>query len=182
MIDNASSEAQVRPLLPGPGPHRVVVTSRHTLAGLGARLLEVGALDDDAAVALLDAAVRAARPNDDRVSADRQGAARLARICGELPLALQITAALLADDPTRTVSELADELADEVRRLEALQYDDGSGISAWSVGRGLDWSAGNREPENTGSSSQGTLDRACSRGRRPVANARSGAPVRAATV
>ena len=35
IADNASSEAQVRLLLPGPGPHRVVVTSRHTLAGLG---------------------------------------------------------------------------------------------------------------------------------------------------
>ena len=34
IADNASAEAQVRPLLPGPGPHRVVVTSRHTLAGL----------------------------------------------------------------------------------------------------------------------------------------------------
>jgi hypothetical protein len=34
IADNASSEAQVRPLLPGPGPHRVIVTSRHTLAGL----------------------------------------------------------------------------------------------------------------------------------------------------
>ena len=41
IADNASSEAQVRPLLPGRGPHRVVVTSRHTLAGLGARLLDV---------------------------------------------------------------------------------------------------------------------------------------------
>ena len=35
IIDNASAEAQVRPLLPGPGPHRVIITSRHTLAGLG---------------------------------------------------------------------------------------------------------------------------------------------------
>jgi hypothetical protein len=35
IADNASSEAQVRLLLPGPGPHRVVVTSRHTLASLG---------------------------------------------------------------------------------------------------------------------------------------------------
>ena len=32
----------MRPLLPGPGSHRVIITSRHTLAGLGARLLEVG--------------------------------------------------------------------------------------------------------------------------------------------
>ena len=62
IADNASSEAQVRPLLPGPGPHRVVVTSRHTLAGLGARLLDVTVLDDEAGVALLDEALRAARP------------------------------------------------------------------------------------------------------------------------
>lgn len=29
VADNASAEAQVRPVLPGPGPHRVIVTSRH---------------------------------------------------------------------------------------------------------------------------------------------------------
>jgi hypothetical protein len=55
------------------------------------------------------------------------------RACGGLPLALQITAALLAADPARTAGELAGELTDEVRRLEALRYDDGSGISAPSV-------------------------------------------------
>ena len=58
----------MRPLLPGPGPHRVIVTSRHTLAGLGARLLDVTVLDQEAAVALLDEALRAARPGDDRIS------------------------------------------------------------------------------------------------------------------
>ena len=53
--------------------------------------------------------------------------------CGGLPLALQITAALLVADPVLTAAELAAELADEVRRLEALRYDDGSGASAPSV-------------------------------------------------
>ena len=47
IADNASAEAQVRPLLPGTGPHKVLVTSRHTLAGLGARLVDVTVLDDD---------------------------------------------------------------------------------------------------------------------------------------
>ena len=69
---------------------------------------------------LLEAALRDARPGDDRIGADRAGAVRLAGICGGLPLALQITAALLKADPSRTVGDLADELGDEVRRLEAL--------------------------------------------------------------
>jgi tetratricopeptide (TPR) repeat protein len=133
IADNASSEAQVRPLLPGPGPHRLMVTSRHTLAGLGARLLDVTVLDDEAGMALLERALRTARPDDDRIGADQPGAARLAGICGGLPLALQITAALLKADPFRTAADLADELADEVRRLEALRYDDGGGTSAPSV-------------------------------------------------
>ena len=90
-------------------------------------------LDDQAGVTLLDGALQGARPADDRISADRPGAARLAGICGGLPLALQITAALLKADPSRTVSDLAEELADEIRRLEVLQYDDGGGTSAPSV-------------------------------------------------
>jgi hypothetical protein len=59
IADDASSEAQVQPLLPGPGPHRVVVTSRHTLTGLGARLLDIHVLTDMEAVELLGAALRA---------------------------------------------------------------------------------------------------------------------------
>jgi tetratricopeptide (TPR) repeat protein len=133
IADNASSEAQVRLLLPGPGPHRVVATSRHTLAGLGARLLDVTVLDEAAGVALLEAALRAARPDDDRASSDREAAGRLAAICGGLPLALQIAAALLKADPTRSVSELAEELGAERGRLGALRYDDGSGTAAPSV-------------------------------------------------
>jgi tetratricopeptide (TPR) repeat protein len=133
IADNASSEAQVRLLLPGPGPHRVIVTSRHTLARLSARLLDVTVLGEEAGVALLDAALRTARPDDNRVSADRHAAGRLARICGGLPLALQITAALLKADPVRTVGDMADQLTDEIQRLQTLHYDDVSGISAWSV-------------------------------------------------
>ncbi len=133
IADNASSEAQVRLLLPGPGPHRMVVTSRHTLAGLGARLLEVAVLSQDEGVALLKAALRAARPDDSRASSDREAAMRLARVCGGLPLALQIAAALLNVDPARSVSDLAGDLAVERGRLAALRYDDGSGAAAPSV-------------------------------------------------
>ena len=133
IADNASSEAQVRFLLPGAGPHKVLVTSRHTLAGLDARLVDVTVLDDDAAAGLLDGALRGARPEDDRITADPNAAARLAGVCGGLPLALQITAALLKADPVLTAAELAQELAAESRRLGQLAYDDGSGTAAPSV-------------------------------------------------
>jgi tetratricopeptide (TPR) repeat protein len=133
IADNASSEAQVRPLLPGGGPHRVVVTSRHTLGSLDARLLDVTILDDAAGVALLDAALHVARPDDERISDDLEAAGRLAGICGGLPLALRIVAALLKADPARGVNELADELAVERVRLEGLRYDDGGGAGALSV-------------------------------------------------
>ena len=123
----------MRPLLPGCGPHKVVVTSRHTLADLGARLVDVTVLDDDAGVELLAAALRAARPEDDRIARDPEAARRLARLCGGLPLALQISAALLKGDPTLSAAELAEELAVESERLEKLRYDDGSGSAAPSV-------------------------------------------------
>ncbi len=123
VADNASAEGQVRLLLPGPGPHKVLVTSRHTLAGLGARLLDVSILDEDAAIALLDGLLRSARPDDDRITAAGQAAGELAGFCGGLPLALQITAALMVADPDLTASELAAQLASEIGRLEALDYD-----------------------------------------------------------
>ena len=119
----------------GPGPHRVIVTSRHTLAGLGARLLDVTVLDQAAAVRLLDTVLRAGRPDDDRVGGDPGAAGRLAEVSGGLPLALQVTAALLVADPALSAAELAAGMADEVRRLQTLRYDDGSGGGA-PVGRG----------------------------------------------
>ena len=133
IADNACSEAQVRPLLPGAGPHKVLVTSRHTLAGLGARLVDVTVLDGEASIALLDRALRAARPADDRINGDRDAAVQLAGVCGGLPLALQIIAALLSADPALTAAEPAKELASESARLERLRYDDGGGPGAPSV-------------------------------------------------
>lgn len=139
LADNASAEAQVWPLLPGGGPHRVVVTSRHTLAGLEARLLDVPVLDDATAVQLLDLALRTARPEDNRASSDQGAAVRLARVCGGLPLALQIVAALLKMDPVRSVAEVADELQVGQTRLKRLNYEDGSGKPSVAAAFGLSY-------------------------------------------
>ena len=133
IADNASSEAQVRPLLPGSGPHRVIITSRHTLGGLDARLMDVTVLEEAEGVALLDKALRAARPTDNRISNNPEAAVRLAKSCGGLPLALQIVAAMLKVDPTRDIGDLADQLTAAHEPLYHLKYDDGGGASAPSV-------------------------------------------------
>jgi tetratricopeptide (TPR) repeat protein len=140
IADNASSEAQVRSLLPGAGPHKVLITSRNTLAALNASLREVPVLDDGAAVELLEGALRIARPEDDRVAAARDSAGRLARGCGGLPLALQIAAAILKGDTTLHPAQLADQLAAGVSRLDRLTYDDGSEPGTNSVAAAFDLS------------------------------------------
>ncbi|WP_317445477.1 tetratricopeptide repeat protein [Streptomyces collinus] len=123
LADNASSPDQVRPLLPGGDRHRVLVTSRDRLSQLGARLLSLEQLTPEAAYALLDRALRIADPGDHRIPDEAEAAARVADLCGHLPLALQIAAALLAEDPERTVAELAGELSTSYDRLAVL--DDG---------------------------------------------------------
>ncbi|WP_225827391.1 ATP-binding protein [Streptomyces naphthomycinicus] len=134
LADNASSPDQVRPLLPGGGRrHRVLVTSRDRLAQLGARLVRLDQLTPSAAYELLDRALRIADPDDGRVEGEGEAAARLARSCGYLPLALQIAAALLAEDPGKSVAELADDLGTSYDRLAALDDGDRSVRAAFDL-------------------------------------------------
>jgi tetratricopeptide (TPR) repeat protein len=108
LLDNASSTAQVRPLLPG-GRHKVVITSRHTLTGLDeARHLDLGVLDSAEATGLV-------------------GDPRLAALCGHLPLALRIMRALAASDPR---TDWTAELTDARHRLELLDDGDSRAVHA----------------------------------------------------
>ncbi|MFD5634668.1 tetratricopeptide repeat protein [Streptomyces sp. NPDC127077] len=122
LADNASTSDQVRSLLPA-RHHAVVVTSRHTLPGLGARLFNLHPLQPDAAVDLLHQRLEVADPDDTRVQDEPAAAEELAALCGYLPLALQIAAALLADDPGQPLSERVQMLTDAGSRLGGL--DDG---------------------------------------------------------
>ncbi|MFF7774790.1 tetratricopeptide repeat protein [Streptomyces tanashiensis] len=122
LADNASSSEQIRPLLPA-RHHAVLVTSRHTLPGLGARLVNLHPLQPDAAVDLLRQRLEVADPDDRRVEDEPAAAEELAALCGYLPLALQIAAALLADDPYQPLSERVRMLTDAGSRLGGL--DDG---------------------------------------------------------
>lgn len=125
LLDNASSAAQVRPLLPGSARHRVLVTSRHTLSDLrSARLVEVDVLGDTEAAMLVDTALRVAHPDDDRALREPDAVRTLVEWCGHLPLALSIVSAVLAGVPERSVARFLDTLRPTTTRLAELAYGD----------------------------------------------------------
>ena len=106
LLDNAASEAQVRPLIPGDAGCLVLVTSRRRLKALDeARTVTLDVLPVPDAVALLRALVEPGR-----VPADDPGWELIAELCGCLPLALRIAAALIRHRPAWTLGHLADKL------------------------------------------------------------------------
>lgn len=118
VLDNAFDDAQVRPLLPGEGPSRTLITGvRSHLASLeGLHMVRLGPLEPIEAGQLL-----AAVAGPERLTASPEAAARIAESCDRLPLALRIAAARLAAHPHWTAGMLADRLARPGRRLAELR-------------------------------------------------------------
>ncbi|HZR49871.1 MAG TPA: tetratricopeptide repeat protein [Streptosporangiaceae bacterium] len=138
LLDNAATAAQVRALLPGPGPRQVpeqpelptlvVVTTRWRIAGLaldGARFIELGPLDDQAGTELLGHMVGAAR-----AAAETDAVRSVVRLCGGLPLAVCAAGARLAAHLRWPVGRVAAELASEKDRLAALTIGDDLSVRA----------------------------------------------------
>ncbi|MEV4516799.1 BTAD domain-containing putative transcriptional regulator [Dactylosporangium sp. NPDC049525] len=125
VLDNASSESQVRPLVPGTSRSAVMVTSRGRLAGLpGAVHVDIDVFDAAHSVQLLSRVVGA-----DRIEAESASTAQLAELCGHLPLALRIAGARLAARPHWSVDQLLQRLVIETRRLDELKHS-GLGVRA----------------------------------------------------
>jgi DNA-binding SARP family transcriptional activator/tetratricopeptide (TPR) repeat protein len=117
VLDNAADAAQVAPLLPASPGCGVLVTSRRAVSTLsGARHLPPDVLPAAGAVELLGRLA-----GHDRVAAEPEATAEVARCCGYLPLALRIAGARLAARPTWPVAALAGRLTDTQRRLEELE-------------------------------------------------------------
>jgi transcriptional regulator with XRE-family HTH domain/tetratricopeptide (TPR) repeat protein len=120
VADNAASEAQVRPLLPGTGAGLLMVTSRRLLTGLEnvhrIALRPMPAADSH----LLLSRVLAASA----VPASTDGLEQIAALCGHLPLALRIAGNRLVSRPSWTAASLAGRLASEARRLDRLSAGD----------------------------------------------------------
>ncbi|MFF0221220.1 BTAD domain-containing putative transcriptional regulator [Streptomyces sp. NPDC004629] len=119
VLDDAVSEAQVRPVLSALPDSTVIVTSRHVLGALeSVRQLTLDVLSAAEAEALLAAC------GGQRMRDDAEAAAEIARLCGRLPLALRVAAAGLAARPHWTAAGLARRLRDERTRLAALALGD----------------------------------------------------------
>lgn len=131
VLDNAVDARQVRPLLPaGPGC-AVIITSRQAMTSLDVSgRLHLAGLSDGDGIALLAHVAGAGR-----VAAETEAAQQIVRHCDGLPLALRIAAARLAARPGWKAADLATELADATRRLDALQHDDLAIRSCIAVGR-----------------------------------------------
>ncbi|MFD7335090.1 BTAD domain-containing putative transcriptional regulator [Streptomyces violascens] len=125
LLDNAHDTAQIRPLLPGTPGSAVLVTSRTRIVGLpGARLLDVEAMTEQDALAMLETIVGA-----ERVQAEPEAARRLVAACGRLPLAVRIAAARLTARSDWALADLTARLRDERHRLDELEAD-GLGVDA----------------------------------------------------
>jgi tetratricopeptide (TPR) repeat protein/transcriptional regulator with XRE-family HTH domain len=113
VLDNAASEEQVAPLLPGAAGCLVVVTTRRRLVGLDhTRTLSLDVLPQPDAIELF---ARTAAVDDDA------SVAEVVELCGRLPLAIRIAAARLRSRPSWTATHLAARLRDLQERLGELE-------------------------------------------------------------
>ncbi|MFD5826758.1 BTAD domain-containing putative transcriptional regulator [Lentzea sp. NPDC060358] len=118
VLDDASSESQVIPLLPGSNQCAVLVTSRSRLTGVpGARQVEVEVFTPAQSLELLGRVV-----GTDRVAREPEAAEALVRTVGGLPLALRIIAARLAARPHWSLASMVHRLASERHRLDELAH------------------------------------------------------------
>ncbi|MBQ0903569.1 BTAD domain-containing putative transcriptional regulator [Micromonospora sp. U21] len=106
VLDNAATADQVAPLLPNGSHCLVLITSRRRLVGVDeGRPSSLPVLDADEAVELLARVAGA-----ERVAAEPEAAAEVARRCGHLPLAIRLAGARLAHRPHWRVADLAERL------------------------------------------------------------------------
>ena len=120
LLDNAAGIKQVMPLLPASSTCAVLVTSRQQLTTLPAVQVAATPLDTAQAIELLS--LLAGR---DRVLAESDAAAEVARWCGHSPLALRMVGARLAGNPSLAIATVA-------RQLQAGQWQETNELSVRS--------------------------------------------------
>ncbi|MFE4057656.1 BTAD domain-containing putative transcriptional regulator [Streptomyces sp. NPDC059096] len=121
VLDDAASAEQVRPLLPGGSASLTIITSRRHLAGLPYALpIHLDVLPAADAIALFRRFA-----GEDRTR-DVARTERIARICGYLPLAIELVANRFRARPSWTLATLAERLARPSGRLAEIRDADQS--------------------------------------------------------
>jgi DNA-binding SARP family transcriptional activator len=119
VLDDVLDTGQIHQLLPTTPGCAVILTSRPAPTAVeGPGLLRLGRFPQEVAIDLIRRYAGA-----ERVDADLEAAARVARLCDYLPLALRIAATRLAQRPEWSLRDFAARLADPQRRLDALTCD-----------------------------------------------------------
>ena len=120
LLDNAHTSAQIRPLVPGSGGSRLLVTSRRRLADLDSvQTVALPPLDESGSLELLAAVIGQAR-----VEAEPQAAREVVALCAGLPLAIRIAGARQLERPHRSLGDLAQRLGAASRLLDELHTGD----------------------------------------------------------
>ncbi|MGC9382218.1 tetratricopeptide repeat protein [Streptomyces sp. MH13] len=120
VLDNASDERQLRPLIPPGESALILITSRNQLRGLeGFQRID---LEVFPSVTSLNFLRRVA--SEEVVDADLISAEAVIEACGHLPLALRIAANRLISSRNMRMSHLAQELTDMRNLLGALEVGD----------------------------------------------------------
>ncbi|MEV0319361.1 BTAD domain-containing putative transcriptional regulator [Streptomyces sp. NPDC050658] len=113
VLDDAAGPEQLRPLLPGPSPSLLIVTSRRRLTGLpGIRSVLLDVLPPGDAVALFRRLAGAERTTKSNEVAD------IVRLSGHLPLAIELAAGRLVSRPAWTTAHLLRRLTHGHGRLK----------------------------------------------------------------
>lgn len=129
LLDNAASESQVRPLLPGSGC-LVLVTSRHRLGDLDDAVpVTLDVLSPAAAVELFRTAAGPGRLGD---SPD-EAVAEAVELCGRLPLAIRLLAGRLRKRPTWRLADLLARLRQDRARVGELDTGPRSVAAAFAL-------------------------------------------------
>ncbi|MGA5424434.1 AAA family ATPase [Streptomyces lavendulocolor] len=116
ILDDAADFHQVEPLLPGYPGCLTVVTSRIRLESAEVtRSIPVNELAPDSSTLLFDRLLR-----HRGFEGEANGAREVARLCGNLPLALVFAASVLLAHPTWQVPHLVNDLSTAPRRLTRL--------------------------------------------------------------
>nr|BEK66626.1 hypothetical protein KPHV_38530 [Kitasatospora purpeofusca] len=121
VFDNVAELSQVAELLPRWTTHGVIITSRSRLGIIeGVETIKLECLDPAESEVLFG---KTLSPGDNRLR-DPRPLREVSELCGHLPLALSVSAAIMKEDPDLDPAELLTELAAEKTRLDVLQFGD----------------------------------------------------------